>query len=129
MAMEIVSPRVTTMLNTRLRELGETWADFIRRFHAEHGEIGAKNHLYKILNGTIIVGERGLLPLICKSLNLNYDEVVKAVRRDKIDFKNWDASPHTTNPTIKEITTILEAMPKKDQHDILAYVKMKAGLK
>lgn len=125
---KVLSPRVSTLLNRRLQELGITRSDFIRKFNKDHGEIGSRNHLFKVLNGQAIVGEHGLLPYICKSLGLDYDEVVKLVRRDKITAKEWETSLPKASKIAQEVATVLESLKPRDQEEVLKFAKMKAGL-
>jgi hypothetical protein len=124
---EIQSPRVFAILNKRLDELGMTRSDFIRKLHNEYGDMGSRNHLFKILNGTSIVGERGLLPVIVKSLGLDFDEVLKAVRTDKIQAKDWAAAVPRANKVQTEVITLMDSLSKRDQDEILQFAKMKAG--
>jgi hypothetical protein len=116
----VVSPRVATILNEALGKTGESWAEFIRRFWREHNNVGAKNHIYKILNGSTIVGELGLLPLICKSLNLDFATVVQAVRDDKMENKGW-AKPKFSK-AVNEIAARTSLLSKSDQDEILAII-------
>lgn len=123
------SPRVATLLNKRLDELGMTRSDFIRKFHKDHGEdVGAKNHLYKILNGQTIAGERGMFPLIVKSMGLDLPTVLELLRADKINAKGWARSIPKANKITQEVATAMESLSKRDQEEILMFVKMKAGI-
>jgi hypothetical protein len=122
---DIISPRVFAMINNELTKRGETWSDFIRRFHKEHNGVGAKNHMYKILGGGAFVGELGLLPLIVKSLNLDYDAMLQAVRDDKMEHKGWKKSK--VNKTVQEISGLLERLSAADQKETLRFVKLKSG--
>lgn len=124
---KVLSPRVAAILSKRLAELGKSRSEFIRQFHEEHEEAGARNHLFKILNGSVIAGERGLLPLICESMGLDLDEVIKAVRADKIEAKNWASAVPKANKTVQEIVTLMETMSKRDQEEMLLFARMKAG--
>lgn len=124
---KVVSPRVATMLNKRLEELSMTRSDFIRAFHARYGDIGSRNHLFKILNGGAIIGEQGLLPSVCELLEMDYGTVVKAVRADKIEAKDWAQAVPKANKVQQEVVTLMDALSKKDQADILMYVRMRAG--
>jgi hypothetical protein len=127
-APEVKSPRVSALLNKRLNELNLTRSDFIRKLQREYGaNAGTKNHLFKILNGQSIVGERGLLPLITKSLGLDLDEVTKLVRTDKIDSKDWASALPKANKIVQEVATVMETLSKRDQEEILMFVKMKAS--
>lgn len=125
---KIQSPRVFAILSKRLSELEMTRSDFIRKFHEDHDGIGAKNHLFKILNGNVIVGERGLLPLIVQSMGLDLEEMLKAVRTDKIQAKNWASAVPKANKTMQEVVTVMESLSKKDQEEVLRYAQMRAGL-
>jgi hypothetical protein len=124
---KVLSPRVASILNRSLDERGMTRSDFIRKFQKEHEDIGSRNHLFKILNGQVIVGERGLLPLIVKSLGLDLDEVIQAVRADKIQAKNWAQAIPRANKTVQEVATLMDTMSKRDQEEILMYARMRAG--
>lgn len=124
---KVVSPRVAAILTKRLDEMKMSRSDFIRKFHRDHGDEGSRNHLFKILNGQAIIGERGLLPLICKSMGLSLDELIKAVRSDKIQAKNWAASLPKANKLIQEVATLMETMNKRDQEEMLKFAYMKAG--
>ena len=124
---KIQSPRVFAILSKRLSELEMTRSDFIRKFHKDHDGIGAKNHLFKILNGNVIVGERGLLPLIVKSMGLDLEDMLKAVRTDKIQAKDWASAVPKANKTMQEVVTVMESLSKRDQEEILMFAKMKAG--
>ena len=124
---KIQSPRVAAILNKRLAELDMTRSDFIRKFQKEHEDAGSRNHLFKILNGQSIVGERGLLPLIVKSMGLDYDEMLKAVRTDKIQAKDWASAVPKANKVMQEVVTVMESLSKRDQEDVLRYAKMRAG--
>jgi hypothetical protein len=126
---KIVSPRVTALLNKRLVELEMTRNEFIRKFHRDHGEdAGARNHLFKILNGTTIVGERVMLPLIVKSLDLNIEEARQLVKTDKITSKGWASALPKASKIVQEVATVMESLSKRDQWDVLKYAKMKANL-
>jgi hypothetical protein len=122
----IQSPRVSALLNKRLSELNITRSDFIRKFHRENKDAGSRNHLFKILNGQAIVGERGLLPLIVRSLDLNFDEVLKAVRTDKIQSKDWASAVPKANKVQTDVITIMDSLSKRDQEEILRFAQMKA---
>jgi hypothetical protein len=124
---KVMSPRVSALFSKRLTELGMTRSDFIRKFHKDHGGEGARNHLFKILNGTSIVGERGLLPMIVKSLGLDLDEVIKLVRADKITAKNWASAVPKASKLQLEVVTVMESLSKRDQEEILMFAKMKAA--
>jgi hypothetical protein len=124
---KIQSPRVAAILNKRLAELDMTRSDFIRKFQKEHEDAGSRNHLFKILNGQSIVGERGLLPLIVKSMGLDHDELLKAVRTDKIQAKDWASAVPKANKVMQEVVTVMESLSKRDQEDVLRYAKMRAG--
>ncbi len=125
---QILSPRVAVIFNKRLDELGMTRSDFIRKFHSAYGEdTGSRNHLFKILNGGAIIGEQGLLPLVCKLLDMDFDEVLKSVRADKIQAKDWAQAIPKANKTQTEVVTLMDTLSKRDQEDVLMYVKMRAG--
>lgn len=125
---KIESPRVAALLVKRLNELQMSKSDFIRAFHLKYGDDrGARNHFFKILNGTATVGEGGLLPDICKLLGLNLDEVIKAVRTDKITKKDWASAIPKANKTVLEVATVMESLSRRDQEEILMFAKMKAG--
>jgi hypothetical protein len=124
---KVASPRVATMLKRRLDELQMTRSDFIRKFDRETEGGASRNHLFKILNGQAIAGERGLLPLIVKSLDLDLDEVIRAVRADKIQAKNWAQAVPKANKIQLEVVTLMDGMSKRDQEEILRYAKMRAG--
>lgn len=104
-----------------------TRSDFIRKFHHDHGDEGSRNHLFKILNGQVIVGERGLLPLIVKSLGLDLDEVIKLVRADKITAKDWAHAIPKANKVMQDVVTVMEGLSKRDQEEVLMFAKMKAA--
>jgi len=124
---KVASPRVAAMLNKRLDELQMTRSDFIRKFNRDHEEGASRNHLFKVLNGQVIAGERGLLPMMVKSLGLDLDEAVRAVRADKIQAKNWAQAVPRANKIQQEVVTLMDAMSKRDQEEILRYAKMRAG--
>src|ERR1035438_8172138 len=124
---KVQSPRVAAILNKRLAELDMTRSDFIRKFQKEHEDAGSRNHLFKILNGQSIVGERGLLPLIVKSMGLDYDEMLKAVRTDKIQAKDWASAVPKANKVMQEVVTVMESLSKRDQEEVLMFAKMKAA--
>jgi hypothetical protein len=121
------SPRVATMLNKRLDELGLTRSDFIRKFHRDYGEgTGARNHLFKILNGQVVAGERGLFPLIIKSMGLDLPTMIQLLRADKIESKGWARSIPKANKIVQETATAMESLSKRDQEEVLRFVQMKA---
>jgi hypothetical protein len=124
---KVISPRVATILNKRLDELNMTRSDFIRAFHKKNGELGSRNHLFKILNGGAVIGEQGLLPAVCKLLELDFDEVLKALRSDKIEAKDWAQAIPKANKTQTEVVTLMDTLSKRDQEDVLLYVRMRAG--
>lgn len=124
---KVISPRTATLLNKRLNEVGMTRSDFIRAFQARYGEIGSRNHLFKILNGGAIIGERGLLPQVCELLELDYDTVVRAVRADKIEAKDWAQAVPRANKVQQEVVTLMDSLSKRDQEEILMYARMRAG--
>ena len=124
---KVQSPRVSALLNKRLDELEMTRSDFIRKFQKEHEDVGSRNHLFKILNGQSIAGERGMLPLIVKSLKLDLDEVIQAVRSDKITAKDWASAIPKANKVTQEVALVMESLSKRDQDEILMFAKMKAG--
>lgn len=124
---KVLSPRVAAIFNRRLNELDMTRSDFIRKFWSEYGDRGSRNHLFKILNGGAIIGEQGLLPLVCECLDLDYDEVLQAVRADKIQAKDWAQSVPKANKVQQEVVTLMDTMSKRDQEDVLLYVRMRSG--
>jgi hypothetical protein len=124
---KVISPRVATILNKRLDELNMTRSDFIRAFHKKNGELGSRNHLFKILNGGAVIGEQGLLPAVCKLLELDFDEVLKALRGDKIEAKDWSQSVPKANKVQQEVVTLMDTMSKKEQEEILMYARMRSG--
>lgn len=124
---KIQSPRVCSVFNKRLNELNLTRSDFIRKFQHDHPESGSRNHLFKILNGQVIVGERGLLPMISKSLGMDYDELVQLVRADKIQAKDWASAVPKANKIQQEVVTIMDTLSKRDQEDILLFARAKAN--
>lgn len=83
---------------------------------------------FKILNLQAAPGERGLLPYICKSLGLDFDEVLVLLRKDRIELKGWASALPKANKTIQETATLMESLKPKDQEEILKFVKLKAGL-
>lgn len=135
---EVVSPRIKDFFDRRLRELGWDGAEFVRRMHSAYGPShgppskgkktsgGARNHLYKILGGTATVGENGLLPKICKLLNLDYDEAVRLLRADKIEKKGWDSALPRADKTLREIASHWETLSKGDKAMIADLVHIKA---
>ena len=126
---KVLSPRFAAMLNKRLTELGITRSDFIRKLHKEYGKAaGSRNHLFRLLNGGSIVGERGLLPMIVKSLDLDIDEALKLVRTDKIAYKEWAYALPKANKTVQDLATVMESLSKRDQEDVLRYAKMRGNL-
>jgi hypothetical protein len=125
---KIQSPRVYAYLNRRLSELNMTRSDFIRLFHKQHGDAGSRNHLFKILNGQSIAGERGLLPLIVKTLDLDEEEAVRLVRTDKITAKDWASSVPKASKMAQEMVMVMDTLSKKDQADLLQFARMKAGM-
>jgi hypothetical protein len=122
------SPRVTVYLNNRLKELDMTRSDFIRKFHRDHGDSGSRNHLFKILNGQAIVGEVGLLPKIIKTLGLDLNHAIQLVRADKIQSKDWGHALPKASKSIQEAATLMETLSKRDQEEVLRFIKMKANL-
>ena len=124
---KLPSPRVAAILLKRLHELQMTRSDFIRKFQAEHEDTGSRNHLFKILKGEAIAGERGLLPLIVKSLGLDLKEVIRAVRTDKIQAKNWAQAVPKASKLALEVVTLMETMSKRDQEEVVRYAKMRAA--
>lgn len=123
---KVQSPRVSAILNKRLADLNITRSDFIRKFHREHNDAGSRNHLFKILNGQAVVGEKGLMPLIVKSLGLDMDEVLKAVRMDKIQAKEWASAIPKANKVQQEVVTVMDTLSRRDQEEILRFARMKA---
>lgn len=119
--------RVVALFNNRLRELKMTRTDLIRKFHATYGDIGSRNHLYKVLNGTSTVGEHGMLPMICKLLGIELDEAVKAVHADKITDKGWASALPKANKNVQEIAIIMETLSHRDQAELLQLARVKAG--
>jgi hypothetical protein len=124
---KIQSPRVSAVFSKRLMELNLTRSDFIRKFQKEHQKSGSRNHLFKILNGQVIAGERRLLPMIAKTMGLDYDNLVQMVRADKIQSKNWASAVPKANKTQQEVLTIMETLSKRDQEDILLFARAKAN--
>jgi hypothetical protein len=87
---KVISPRLSQALIGKLKEMRFTRSDFIRKFHRDHGEeYGARNHLFKILKGQVFVGmeKDELLPMICKTLGLDYEKMKQLVIADRIDHK------------------------------------------
>jgi hypothetical protein len=105
-----------------------TRSDFIRKFHSQHGDAGSRNHLFKVMNGQAIVGEAGLLPMICKTLGLDMDHAIQLVRADKIQAKDWGQALPRANKTIQELATLMETLSKRDQEELLKFAKMKANM-
>lgn len=105
-----------------------TRSDFIRKFHAQHGDAGSRNHLFKIMNGQAIAGEVGLLPMIIKTLGLDLAEAIRLVRADKIQAKDWAHALPKANRTVQEAATLMETLSKRDQEEVLKFIKMKADM-
>jgi hypothetical protein len=131
-AEKLQSPRVAAILNKRLAELEMTRSDFIRKlqteFEVKHKmKPPARNHLFKILNGSSIAGEKGLLPFIVKSLKLDFDEVQKQLVEDKMESKFGFSRLPKASPLVQLIAAVVETLNKKDQEEILQIAKMKAG--
>lgn len=126
---EIKSPRVFRALNQRLNELNMTRSDFIRKFHKDHGDDSvAKNHMFKVLNGGVIIGEKTLVEPIAETLNIDKRDLLQLVRADKIDNKEWASAIPKASPLTQEVAVIMEGMSTKMRGEILQYTKMKAGL-
>jgi hypothetical protein len=126
------SPRVAAFLNKRLAEMDMTRSDFIRKiqteFEVKHKmKPPARNHLFKILNGSSIAGEKGLLPYIVKSLKLEFDEVQKLLVEDKMEAKFGFTRLPKASPIVQQIAAVVETLSKHDQEEILQIAKMKAG--
>lgn len=128
MADQIKSPRVAQLLNSKLRALNMTRTDFIRKFHKTYGDTGSRNHLYKILNGSAVVGERGMLPMITDLLDIDLNEAVRAVRADKMTAKGWSQSIPKASKAAQEVAIIMERLGQRDQAELLQLAKMKAAL-
>jgi hypothetical protein len=131
-AEKLQSPRVAAILNKRLAELEMTRSDFIRKlqteFETKHKmKPPARNHLFKILNGSSIAGEKGLLPFIVKSLKLDFDEVQKQLVEDKMESKFGFTRLPKASPIVQQVAAIMESLSKRDQEEILQIAKMKAG--
>jgi hypothetical protein len=125
---KVLSPRLTAYLGSRLAELNMTRSDFIRKFHEDHGNAGSRNHLFKILNGQVIIGERGLLPLVIESLRLDLNHALQLLRTDKIEAKNWAYALPKANKVVQELATVMEFLSGRDQEEILKIAKVKAKL-
>lgn len=127
----VKATRVSHLLMARLRELGISRSDFISKFQLEMDRKKqrppAKNHLFKIFNGKAFAGENQLLPMICNSLGLDFNVVHEAWKKDKIDDKEWSSANVRSNKTIQEISAISETLSKRDQEEVLMFVKMKAN--
>ena len=125
------SPRVAAILNKRLAEMDMTRSDFIRKIQLEFEKRKerppARNHLFKILNGSTIAGEKGLLPFIVKSLKLDFDEVQKQLVEDKMESKFGFTRLPKASPIVQQVAAIMESLSKHDQDEILQIAKMKAG--
>jgi hypothetical protein len=124
-ATRIVSPRFMALLNRRLTELDMTKSDFIRKFHADHGDkLGARPYLFKVLGGQTIVGENYLLPPIVETLKLDKDEALKCLRADKMGKNEWVPPKYST--IVQEVANLMEPLSKRDKEEILQIAKMKA---
>jgi hypothetical protein len=126
------SPRVAALLNKRLAELDMTRSDFIRKlqteFEVKHKmKPPARNHLFKILNGSSIAGEKGLLPFIVKSLKLEFEEVKRLLDEDKMEAKFGFTRLPKASPLVQQVAAVMESLGKKDQEELLQIAKMKAG--
>lgn len=126
------SPRVAALLNKRLAELNMTRSDFIRKlqteFEVKHKmKPPARNHLFKILNGSSIAGEKGLLPFIVKSLKLEFEDVQKLLVEDKMEAKFGFTRLPKASPVVQQMAAVMESLSKKDQEELLMIAKMKAG--
>jgi len=119
----VISPRASAIFALALERNKETMSEFIRRFHKEHNGVGARNHLFKVLGGTAICGEIALLPLICKSLGIDYEATKMAVRADKAEHKGLFKPTH--NKVIMEIAAKLEVLSPEVQWEVLGYVNAK----
>jgi hypothetical protein len=126
---EVRSLRVSQAINKRLNERNLSRAAFIRLFQKQYPNIGARNHLYKIMNGQVFAGEDGTLPRMCKLLDLDLDEITKLLHKDKIDDKQWaHAIPRADKMTL-ELATIMEGLKPGDREELLNIAKMKAGMR
>lgn len=129
---KVISPRVQQALNAQLKDMKFTRSDFIRKFHRDHGEeFGARNHLFKILNGKVFVGmeKDELLPMICKTLGLNYEKTKQLVIADRIDHKEWGHAVPRQGKIMHELSVVMEGLTPRDQADVLAYARLRASLR
>lgn len=129
MADDIKSPRVYLLLNKRIRELGfESRADFIRKFNNDHGmKAEGINHMYKVLAGKSIVGERLLLPMLAQSLDLDIEELTELVRLDKFNSKYGMSSMPKASKVVQELAIVMDSLDKRDQEEVLRFAQMKAN--
>lgn len=118
---------MAALFNKRLAELKMNRIDFIRKFHADWGEdVGAENHLYKILAGGANPSEDDLLPKMAKSMRLNLNDALKALRADKTEDKGWADVMPESNATIKQVVRLMDSLSDKDQEEVLQIVRIKA---
>jgi hypothetical protein len=128
---KVVSPRFSQALNNKLKELKFSRSDFIRKFHRDHGEeYGARNHLFKIMNGKVFVGmeQNELLPMICETLGLDYEKMKQLVISDRIEHKDWGSAMPKASKTMQELATVMDTLTSRDQADVLAYARLRAHL-
>jgi hypothetical protein len=122
---KVKSPRVLTMLEAALKESGENRAGFIRRFQKEH-EVGSKPHLFKILNGSEIAGEAGLLPKIALSLHLAWQPLKMAQRADKAAYFAREKGL-SANLTAGDIASLAEGLSPDDHRELIRLLERRVS--
>lgn len=131
MTERVQSPRVAAALNKRLGEMGITRSDFIRKMQLEFEKRKerppARNHLFKILNGSSVAGVKGLLPHIVKSLKLDFEEIKRLLNEDIMEAKFGVTRLPKASPIVQQVAAVMESLSKHDQEEILQITKMKAG--
>jgi hypothetical protein len=129
---KVLGRRTATLLNRRLADKKISRSDLIRLlqtdFEARGESAPSRNHLFKILNGQAVLGERGLTPYIARALGIEMEDIIPLIRADKIEAKGWASAVPKANAVVREIATIMESLNPKDQEEILKFAKMKAGL-
>lgn len=125
----IKSPKLVRLFDKRLRELEMSKTDFIRKITKESLqqklEPPSPKWVYRILNGTVIIGEDHLLPRFCKSLGIPLPDAIAALRDDKIHARGWVAPK--SSKTVQEAMILMDTLSKRNQEGVLRYIEMRAS--
>lgn len=115
----VKSPKLALRIKQKLKETGSN----PRRLSQELGQ--AYDHVRKISNGDVFPGPH-TLKAICQHLHLDYAEMDRLVKQDRMADKGWLQAATGKDPDWNRIESFWNLLSKDDRAELLALAKLKA---